>query len=166
MGDNVVDIFAYESKKGNLNVNLSQTDHKQITEEIKKILENPNLSLKDFSYDIKNYPRSREISVDIENMEGGNMSNNEYVTEKDFKALEDRLEQKLKFNQELIVQKLDATKNEINLKFDNQLLGFKDLLNSKFNEQKEKQTANNRWLITTVIATAGVLFAALKVFLK
>lgn len=93
------------------------------------------------------------------------MSNNDYITEKELKTLEERLEQKIKFNHEMLVQKLDSTKNEINLKFDKQILEFKDLLNTKFNEQKEKQTANNRWLITTVVACAAALFGAMKLFL-
>lgn len=165
MEDKIVDLINYKEKKGNHNVDLYLNSGKATLEEIENILKVNRLFLKDSQFDLENYPHNREISVTEENSGGGKMSNNEYVTEKELKALEDRLEQKMNFNQEILTQKMDATKKEIDLKFDNQLLEFKDLLNTKFNDQKKEQDNNKKWIISTVIATAALLFTFLKIFL-
>lgn len=164
MEEKVADFLHYKKKQGNPNVGFfSKNDEKMITE-IKSILEKNKISLEDSTYNLENYWLNNEVSAAKETTGGDHLADNGYVNEKELKALEDRLEQKINHNQEIFIQKLDSTKNEINLKFDNQLLEFKDLLNTKFNEQKDKQSTNNKWLITTVIATAGLLFTAIKLF--
>lgn len=109
----------------------------------------------------------REVAATIENGGDGGMDENKYVDQRDLEHLKNYLEQKIDFNQSLVLEKVDASKNEtnlkldsmskeINLKFDNQLHQFKGLLNEKFEEQKEKQRNNTKWIIGTIIGVAGL----------
>lgn len=159
MRDKVVPMVNFKEKKGSQNIEISPNSDPQAVKKMEKMLETLTL--------LRSFPVNNELSVSLSDG-GDEMERHDYITEKELKALEDRLEQKIEFNQQLVASsieslknetnlKIDSLGNEISLKFENQYLQLENLISKKFN-------SHTKWLIGTVIAVAGVLFTLLQIF--
>lgn len=148
----------------NLYKNELQNSHANspsVTAEVNDVMSTMQI-LNDFYYPLTD--AKQEIAASVESGGDEPMNDKEYVTEKDLNVLKDNLTQRMDLKFESVHNKIDSLRNEIDLKFDNQFLKIEKLLDDKFKEQKEKQTANTRWIIGTIIAIVGLGFTAIKLF--
>lgn len=146
------------SRRERSNLQIASPDHvNNLLKEVQQLINNGTINLND----IIPY---QELSATFDPGGDKPMNDKEYVTEKDLNVLKDNLTQRMDLKFESVHNKIDSLRNEIDLKFDNQFLKIEKLLDDKFKEQKEKQTANTRWIIGTIIAIVGLGFTAIKLF--